>query len=158
MERSERRIAFICAKNWYFILDPIHFFTTPGSRFFCSVWLTCGIRAAIWLEFLPMKSKIHRCLYFTSWYSSNAIFETWIGKKACRSQGEKIKAFLRSLCFFSETGQISTQTGVIAKYQSSDFCTMGRKVADEITWKLMSRLQTGLSVVMYGNVGSCMII
>ena len=39
-------------KDWYFILDPIHFFTTSGRHFLGSVWLTCGIRGLIWLEFL----------------------------------------------------------------------------------------------------------
>ena len=34
-KRSTHRIEFIwTAKNWYFILDPIHFFTTSGSQFF----------------------------------------------------------------------------------------------------------------------------
>ena len=56
-ERSAHRIDFVwTAKNWYFILDPIHFVTTWGSHCFCSVWLTCGIRGAIWLEFLVIAS------------------------------------------------------------------------------------------------------
>jgi len=56
-KRSAHRIEFIwTAKNWYLPLDPIHFFTTSAANFFCSVWLTCGIRGAIWLEFLVIAS------------------------------------------------------------------------------------------------------
>ena len=40
-----------------FVLDPIHFFVTSGGHFLSSIWLTCGIRDAIWLRFLVMAGR-----------------------------------------------------------------------------------------------------